>query len=53
VKRTAETNQRLLRCSSGCAHLELLDTPRGIDDSLAVRPAYLTNRFASRGSAAV
>jgi hypothetical protein len=40
VKRTAITDQRR---SLGCAHL----------DSLAVRPAYLRNRFASRGSASM
>jgi hypothetical protein len=58
VKRTADNDQRHLRWSLGCAHLELagaqLGTPVvGIDDSLAVRPTYLRHRFASRGSAAV
>ncbi len=57
MKRIADTDQRHLRWSLGCAHLELagaqLDMPVvGLDDSLLVRTAF-RNRFAWRGSAAV
>jgi hypothetical protein len=45
VKRTATTYQRTLRWSLGCAHDEQPGDNR--------RPAYLMNRFASRGSAVV
>jgi hypothetical protein len=58
VKRIADTVQRHLRWSSGCADLELagaqLDLPMvELADRRLVRPAYLRNRFASRGSALV
>ena len=58
MKRTAHTVQRHLRWSPGCADLELagaqLDMPVvELGDSLLVRPTYLRNRFASRGSATV
>lgn len=58
VKRIADTVQRHLRWSLGCADLELagaqLDMPVvGLGDRLLVRPTYLRNRFASRGSAIV
>ena len=58
MKRSADTDQRQLRWSLGCAHPELagvqLDMPVvGLGDSLVVRATYLYNRFASRGSAFV
>jgi hypothetical protein len=58
VKRIADPNQRYLRWSLGCAHLELAGSQMpmpGVEtaDSLVGRPAALRNRFASCGSAAV
>ena len=58
MKRTATTDQRQLRCSLACAHLEFTDARlhmpvTGFGASLAVRPAYLRNRYASCGSAVV
>ena len=58
MKRIADTVQRHLRWSSGCADLELvgaqLDMPVvELGDRLVVRPTYLRTRFASRGSALV
>ena len=58
MKRIADTVQRHLRWSSGCADLELagaqLDMPVvGLGARLLGRPTYLRNRYASCGSAVV
>ena len=58
MKRTAAIDQRHLRWSSGCAHLGLAGAQLDmrvvdLDESVVVRPTYLRNRFASRGSAVV